>query len=61
MGHDCNCHDEHGHCDCNSHNDDYYYYENGYHSGRFSESDGTIVGWLLLIIGIIILLVKVFT
>ena len=60
MGHNCNCHDNHGH-DCGHwHGDHYYFFGEGYGNYRFCESDGTIVGTLFLILGIIIILVQAF-
>ncbi len=58
MGHNCNCHDDHGH-GCH-HGDHYYFFGEGYGNYRFCESDGTIVGTLFLILGIIIILVQAF-
>lgn len=59
MGHNCDCHHDHDHCGHDSHHDNYYFYGN-YGGYNFCESDGTIVGTLFLILGIIIILVQVF-
>lgn len=59
MGHNCDCHHDHEGHDCN-HGNNYYFW--GYPCGewRFCESDGTIVGTIFLIIGIIVILVELF-
>ncbi len=54
MSHSCNCNNDNGH-NC-EHENNYYIYGYG-NVGHFCESDGTIVGIIFVIIGIILLLV----
>ncbi len=43
---------------CNEHHHDHYYFYGDTGSGGFGESDGKILGWILLIFGIAMILVK---